>query len=298
MTSFEKFWNKIEHPRTANVFKIKMNIASEISFNFRGLHRIKITFWSIRCENSTSTINMSTSKVAAIFGAGPGNGAAFASRLLKEGYNVAVLSRSLDSITKLAASLGAKEKIRGYPCDVTSDDAVKSALEAIRNDFGSISCVIYNAGSGSFKPLEQWTADEITSNTNINASGLFRVATAAKAQLLESVNSGNNANIVVIGAGAATRGRPGTVGFAAGKAAQRSVAQSLARAWGPEKIHLSYIMIDGLIGTEQVRTSFNDKPYDFFLDPNDIANTIVNVMNQSPTTWTFEYDIRPFGETW
>jgi NAD(P)-dependent dehydrogenase (short-subunit alcohol dehydrogenase family) len=241
---------------------------------------------------------MSLSKVAAIFGAGPGNGAAFASRLLREGYNVAVLSRNLESITTLAASLGPEEKIRGYSCDVGSDDAVKTALDAIRKDFGSVSCVIYNAGSGSFKPFEQWTADEITSNTNINAAGLFRVATAAKAQLLDSVTSGNSANIVVIGAGAATRGRPGTVGFAAGKAAQRSVAQSLARAWGPEKIHVSYIMVDGLIGTDQVRAHFNDKPYDFFLDPNDIADTIVNVTNQSKTAWTFEYDIRPFGETW
>ena len=241
---------------------------------------------------------MSLTKVAAIFGAGPGNGAAFATRLLMEGYNVAVLSRSADSIVKLASSIGPEEKIRGYPCDVTSDEAVQSALTAIQNDFGSISCVIYNAGSGSFKPFEQWTADEITSNTNINAAGLFRVATAAKAQLLDSVSKGSNANIVVIGAGAATRGRPGTVGFAAGKAAQRSVAQSLARAWGPEKIHVSYIVIDGLIGTEQVKTRFNEKPDDYFLNPSDIADTIVNVTNQSRTAWTFEYDIRPFAESW
>lgn len=241
---------------------------------------------------------MSLTKVAAIFGAGPGNGAAFATRLLKEGYNVAVLSRSADSIVTLASSIGPEEKIRGYPCDVTSDEAVNSALMAIQNDFGSVSCVIYNAGSGSFKAFEQWTAEEITSNTSINAAGLFRVATAAKSQLLDSVNKGNNANIVVIGAGAATRGRPGTVGFAAGKAAQRSVAQSLARAWGPEKIHVSYIVIDGLIGTDQVKTRFNEKPDDYFLNPCDIADTIVNVTNQNRTAWTFEYDIRPFAESW
>jgi short-subunit dehydrogenase len=161
-----------------------------------------------------------------------------------------------------------------------------------------VTCVIYNAGSGSFKPFDQWTADEITINTNINAAGLFRVSTAAKPQLLSSVATRGTANIVVIGAGAATRGRPATVGFAAGKAAQRSVAQSLARAWGPEKIHVSYIMIDGLIGTSQVRSMFPDKPDDFFLDPSAIADSILNIVNQSRTAWTFEYDIRPFGENW
>ena len=243
---------------------------------------------------------MSVSKVAAIFGAGPGNGAAFASRLLKEGYRVAVLSRNADSMSKLAESLGSTETIRGYPCDVASDAAVQSALEAVRQDFGSISCVVYNAGSGSFKPIEQWTAEEITVNTNINAAGLFRVATGVKAQLLESINQGQIANIVVIGAGAATRGRPGTVGFAAGKAAQRSVAQSLARAWGPEKIHVSYVVIDGMVDNQKARSNnaASTKPDDFFLNPSDIADSVVNVTNQSRTAWTFEYDIRPFAETW
>jgi NAD(P)-dependent dehydrogenase (short-subunit alcohol dehydrogenase family) len=241
---------------------------------------------------------MSVPQVAAIFGAGPGNGAAFASRLLKEGYKVAVCSRSAESMAKLAGSLGSNNDVRGYPCDVGSDEAVKTALTAIENDFGPLSCVVYNAGSGGFKPIDQWTAEEITSNTNINASGLFRVATTVKPQLLRTISDGGKANIVVIGASAATRGRPATLGFAAGKAAQRSVAQSLARAWGPEKIHVSYIVIDGLIGTDAVKTMFSDKPDDFFLNPNDIAETIINVTNQNRTTWTFEYDIRPYGETW
>jgi NAD(P)-dependent dehydrogenase (short-subunit alcohol dehydrogenase family) len=245
-----------------------------------------------------SESEMNIARVAAVFGAGPGNGAAFAARLLKEGYNVAVLSRNAESMVKLAASLGPTDKVRGYPCDVGSDDAVQSALAAIQSEMGSVSCVVYNAGSGSFKPLEEWTAAEITTNTNINAAGLFRVATAVKPQLLECVGKDWSANIVVIGASAATRGRPGTVGFAAGKAAQRSVAQSLARAWGPEKIHISYVVIDGLVGTDQVRSAFSSKPEDFFLQPAEIANTIVNIVNQKPSAWTFEYDLRPYGETW
>jgi NADP-dependent 3-hydroxy acid dehydrogenase YdfG len=241
---------------------------------------------------------MSITRVAAIFGAGPGNGAAFAARLIKEGYSVAVLSRNADSMKKLAVSLGPTEKVRGYPCDVGSDEAVQTALETIKAELGSVSCVIYNAGSGSFKPFEQWTADDIASAANINAAGLFRVATAAKPQLLSSVDNNLNVNIVVIGAGAATRGRPATVGFAAGKAAQRSVAQSLARAWGPEKIHVSYVVIDGIVGTEKVKTIITNKPEDFFLNPDDIADAVTGVINQKSSAWTFEYDIRPYGESW
>lgn len=231
--------------------------------------------------------------VAAIFGAGPGNGAAFAARFLKEGYKVAVLSRNGEAMTKLAESLTGEA--RGYACDVSSDEAVVSAMASIEGDLGPVSTVIYNAGSGGFKPVDQWTASEITMAADINAAGLFRVATAAKAQLLKSPIGFSN--ICVVGAGAATRGRPMTVGFAAGKAAQRSVAQSLARAWGPEKIHVSYLIIDGMIDGAKAR-AFMNKPDDFYLQSDDIAEAIVNVVNQKPSAWTFEFDVRPFGETW
>jgi NADP-dependent 3-hydroxy acid dehydrogenase YdfG len=238
---------------------------------------------------------MSKSRVAAIFGAGAGNGAAFAKRFLREGYSVAVLSRSKDSMDTLAATLGPNDRVRGYPCDVTSDGDVAAALDAIRTDFGGpVSTVVYNAGSGAFKPFDQWQADEITAASNVNAAGLFRVAKAAKEQLVQS----DLANIVVVGAGAATRGRPMTVGFAAGKAAQRSVAQSLARAWGPEHIHVSYMIIDGMIDGDRARTVVPDKPADFFLQSDDIAEAIWNVVNQKKSAWTFEFDVRPFGETW
>jgi NAD(P)-dependent dehydrogenase (short-subunit alcohol dehydrogenase family) len=243
---------------------------------------------------------MSVSRVAAIFGAGPGNGAAFAARFLKEGYKVAVLSRNDATMQALATSLGPVDLVRGYSCDVASDEAVQSAFDSIQKDLGAVCTVVYNAsGGGGFKPMEAWAAADIVQSANINAAGLFRVATAAKPQLLQSSQNETvgTANLVVIGAGAATRGRPNTVGFAAGKAAQRSVAQSLARAWGPEKIHVSYMIIDGVIDNATTRM-YMKKPDDFFIQSSDLADAIVNIVNQKQSAWTFEFDVRPFGETW
>ncbi len=54
-------------------------------------------------------------------------------------------------------------------------------------------------------------------------------------------------NIIVVGAGTASRGRPGTLGFAAAKAAQRSICQSLARQLGPEGIHVAFLILDGVV---------------------------------------------------
>ena len=241
-----------------------------------------------------SSLTAAMTKVAAILGAGPGNGAAFARKFLAEGYKVAVCSRSADAMTTLATSLSSPDQVRGYPCDVTSDEAVQAAFSSIQKDLGPVSTVIYNAGSGGFKPTSEWTPAEVTQAADINAAGLFRAANAALPQM-ESLGGGT---IVVVGAGAATRGRPMTVGFAAGKAAQRSVAQSLARAWWPKKIHVCYMIIDGLIYGENAKSVVPDKPDDFFLHSEDIAEAIWNVANQNPSAWTFEFDVRPFGEQW
>jgi NAD(P)-dependent dehydrogenase (short-subunit alcohol dehydrogenase family) len=253
---------------------------------------VATTFFTL-LSSPIPTSEMSN-KVAAILGAGPGNGAAIAQKFLAEGYKVAVCSRNADAMNKLAESLGPSDKVRGYPCDVTSDAAVTCAFESIKQDLGAVSAVLYNAGSGGFKPVDQWSADEITKAADINAAGLFRAATAALPHF-ESLGGGN---IVVIGAGAALRGRPMTVGFAAGKAAQRSVAQSLARAWGPKKIHVSYIVVDGLVLSDQTKKLMPDKPDDFYLHSDAIAEAVWTLVNQKESAWTFELDVRPFGESW
>lgn len=255
---------------------------------------ISIVATTISLLSSPSSSSIMSNRVVAIFGAGPGNGAAFADKFLAEGYTVAVCSRNADAMNKLAESLGPPDKVRGYPCDVTSDTAVMLAFETIKKDLGPVSAVIYNAGSGGFKPVEQWSADEITKAADINAAGLYRAAMAALPHF-ESLGGGN---IVVIGAGAALRGRPMTVGFAAGKAAQRSVAQSLARAWGPKKIHVSYIVLDGIVMNDETKKFMPDKPDDFYLHSDAIAEAVWTLVNQKESAWTFELDVRPFGETW
>eukprot|EP00567_Pseudictyota_dubia_P009279 CAMPEP_0197437410 /NCGR_PEP_ID=MMETSP1175-20131217/4665_1 /TAXON_ID=1003142 /ORGANISM="Triceratium dubium, Strain CCMP147" /LENGTH=246 /DNA_ID=CAMNT_0042966929 /DNA_START=46 /DNA_END=786 /DNA_ORIENTATION=+ len=243
-----------------------------------------------------------TQRLAAIVGAGPGNGAAFARKFLAEGYKVALLSRKLDAMTDLAATMGPTELAKGYACDVTQDEDVNTAMASIQKDFGvPITTVIYNAGSGGFKPMEQWTPAEVTNAANINAAGLHRVALAAYPQFKEALKAEDitHTNLVVVGAGASTRGRPMTLGFAAGKAAQRSVAQSLARAWDPEKIHVSYMIVDGLIDTVPARSMMpKDTPDDFFLKTEDIAQVVYDITEQKPSAWTFEFDVRPFGEKW
>ena len=84
------------------------------------------------------------------------------------------------------------------------------------------------------------------------------------------------------------------------KAAQRSLAQSMARSLGPEGVHVSYLVIDGVIDTPRTRRTDwgRGMPDDFFLCPADVAQEVHTLAHQPKTAWTFEMDIRPFGEKW
>ena len=92
---------------------------------------------------------------------------------------------------------------------------------------------------------------------------------------------------------------PGTAVFAPTKAAQRILAQSLARELGPKGVHVAYVAIDTVIDTPWTREPFHsDKPDDFFSKPAAIAEEVFHVAHQDRSTWTFDLVVRPFAEKW
>ena len=97
---------------------------------------------------------------------------------------------------------------------------------------------------------------------------------------------------------ASRRGGPRTAAFAPAKAAQRSLAESMAHSLWPQGIHVALIVIDAVVDLPGTRRNMPDKPDSFFLKPDDMAATAVWLAQQPPSAWTFEVDVRPFGENW
>ncbi|HKC50073.1 MAG TPA: short-chain dehydrogenase, partial [Myxococcota bacterium] len=104
--------------------------------------------------------------------------------------------------------------------------------------------------------------------------------------------------IVVTGNTSAWRGKAGFAGFAPTKAAQRILAESLARSLGPLGVHVAYLVIDSVIDVPWTRRAFPDRPDDYFIQPAGIADAVHHVVHQERSAWTFELDLRPFGENW
>lgn len=230
-------------------------------------------------------------KVCAVIGIGPGNGKALVNRFSNEGYRVAMLSRSLDYSRELEQQY---PQAKAYQCDATDAEAVSRAFDDIREQLGPISTLVYNAGAGVFKNAEEASLDDFETTWRVNTFGLLVAARAALSQLREH----DQANLIAIGASASLRGKANTAPFASAKAAQRSLAQSLARQLGPEYIHVGYVIIDGVIDLPRTREMMPDKPDSFFLNADAIADSVWSLCQQDPSAWSFELDLRPFGERW
>lgn len=229
--------------------------------------------------------------VCAVVGIGPGNGAAIARRFGEGGYRLALLARSTDLSEKLAAEL---DDARAYACDATDEAAVAACFEAIRKDLGEVSVLVYNAGAGAWGTVEEIGADDFERSWRVNALGSLL---AAK-QVIPAMKSAGEGSIVFIGATASRRGVAGTAAFAPAKAAQRSLAESMARHLWPAGIHVALVVIDGVVDLERTRRQMPDKPDEFFVQPAGVAEIVYRLTTQDRSAWSFEVEARPFGENW
>jgi len=236
---------------------------------------------------------MMTSKVCMVTGVGEGNGRSIARRFAREGYRVAMLARTRETLDEIEAEIDGS---RGYVCDVTDIGAVSSTVAAVRDGLGPIDVFVHNAGSGVFADFLSTTADQMEAAWRTNTMGLFVLGQAAAEDMLKR----DGGSIVVVGATAALRGGANFTPFASAKASQRSLAQSMARGLGPKGVHVSYVVIDGVIDIPRVRAMdwTKDMPNHAFLLPDEIADAIWYLTEQPRSTWTFELDLRPYRETW
>jgi NAD(P)-dependent dehydrogenase (short-subunit alcohol dehydrogenase family) len=234
---------------------------------------------------------MTTKKVCVVIGVGPGNGSALSRRFAKEGYAVALLARTTETSAPLAATLADS---RAYACDATEATSVARAFEAIERDMGSVHTLVYNAGSGTWGTVEEIEAAALEGALRVNALGLLLAAQ----RVIPAMKHQGEGNIVVIGATSSRRGVARTAAFAPAKAAQKSLTESMARHLWPQNIHVSLIIVDGVVDLPRTRAMMKGKPDEFFIAPDDVAGTAFHLTNQPRSAWSFEVEARPFKESW
>jgi NAD(P)-dependent dehydrogenase (short-subunit alcohol dehydrogenase family) len=229
--------------------------------------------------------------VCAVTGVGPGNGAAIARRFAQDGHALALLARSTPYAAALAAELdGAK----AYACDVGNETAVAATFARIAKELGPVETLVCNAGSGVWGDVEHISPADFEATWRVNALGTLLAAQ----QVIPGMRQRSRGNIIVIGATASRRGGVRSAAFAPAKAAQRSLAESMARSLWPAGIHVALVIIDGVVDLERTRQAMPDKPDSFFVQPGAVAATVHWLSEQDRSAWSFEVEARPFAEHW
>ncbi|VIO71237.1 SDR family NAD(P)-dependent oxidoreductase [Bradyrhizobium ivorense] len=232
-----------------------------------------------------------TAPVCLITGVGPGTGSALARKFAEGGYRVAMLARNEERLAALEKQLpGAK----GYRCDVSDLAQIETVAAAVERDLGSPDVVIHNAVGGGFGTFREIDPQLLNRNFQVNTMGLLHLAR----RFAPAMISAGKGAIVATGNTSALRGKAGFAGFAPTKAAQRILAEAMARDLGPQGVHVAYVVIDAVIDLEWTRKRWPDRPDDFFIKPAAIASEIWHVVHQERSAWSFNVEIRPFGEAW
>ena len=229
-------------------------------------------------------------KVCLVTGVGPGTGTAIARRF-SDDYQVAMLARNADRLDSIAAQT---PNAHAFPCDVTDAAALEASVAAVSAQLGTPDVVVHNAVGGAFGEFTAIDPAVLERNFAINTVALLRLGQLVAPAMVER---GSGA-IICTGNTAAYRGKPTFAGFAPTKAAQRILAESMARTLGPKGIHVAYLAIDAVIDLQWTRRRSPDAPDDFFCKPDDIAGEVWHLAHQPKSAWTFDVWIRPFGENW
>jgi short-subunit dehydrogenase len=229
--------------------------------------------------------------IAVVTGVGPGTGAAIVRRFARGGYSVAMLARNRDRLAQLESEIAGAHS---YPCDVTNEEQIDSTIAAVRSNLGMPKVLIHNAVGGAFGNFLTIDPQILNQNFQVNTMALLHLARRLAPAMIEQ---GDGA-IIASGNTSAIRGKANFAGFAPTKAAQRILAESMARELGPKGVHVAYVLIDAVIDLAWTRKRWPEAPDGFFIKPAAIADEIWHVAHQDRSAWSFNVEVRPFGETW
>lgn len=223
---------------------------------------------------------------AAIAGGGGAVGRALAEAFLSRGYQVAAGARARPRLLEALQGLDvATEEV-----DVTDAQSVARWRRAT----GEVDVLVYNVGRLDLGPLAEIDERSFRASFEQNALGAFL---CAKAFLPDLAARGAGA-MVFLGATSSVRGSPRGHAFSMSKHALRGLASSLAHEFGPRGVHVSHLVIDGKIWSPASERRFPGLARETCLEPSAVAQTVLHLVEQPASSWTFEADLRPASERW
>lgn len=228
-------------------------------------------------------------KSAVVTGSTRGIGLAIARALLDRGARVFICSRNREEVERTTGSLRSEygESVRGAPCNVRSYEDVSSLFREVKNAFGTLDILVNNAGVGSHGYVEQAAVEDWNATIETNLSGVFYCCREALPLMKPS-----GGYIVNIGSLAGTHAHPGSAAYAASKFGLIGFSEALMQEVRYDHIRVSCVM-PGSVNTSFGRGGGLDSGATWKLLPDDIAATVVNLLEMDPRALASRVEIRP-----
>ncbi|CAI7651867.1 unnamed protein product [Penicillium bialowiezense] len=244
---------------------------------------------------------MASKALAIIAGVGPGTGASIARKFAKS-YSVVVLARNPDNYDPVVQEINSSGgQAVGISTDVSDSKSVNAAFDKIAEQYPSqkVAAAIFNPGGGFVrKPFLELTEADYATALASQGQGAFNFAQRSIPLLLAAREASEYPpTLIFTGATASLKGSANFAAFASGKFALRALAQSLAREFGPQGLHVSHTIIDGVIDIPRTKAWVFEHE-DAKLSPDAIADSYWYLHTQPRTTFAFELDLRPYIEKW
>ena len=241
---------------------------------------------------STTTSSTPRDRVAVITGASSGIGEATARALHTAGYAVALLARRGDRIDALAAELG--DGALAVQADVTDRDSLVAAADRVRDELGSASVLVNNAGVMLLGPFSTDQRDDYRQMIEINLLGAITTTEV----FLDQLTSGEG-DIVNTSSVAGRTARAGNGVYAATKWGINGWSESLRQELQPA-VRVALIE-PGVVATElpthitheQTNTSVNEMYAEATVTADDVAEVIAFTLSRPRHLAINEILLRP-----
>lgn len=210
-----------------------------------------------------------------ITGYGPGLGEALKQQFETNDYQVIGLSRSSE-----------------ISADLTDTESTQAAFGEVKQTYGAPTVLVHNVAElvrGEFEALSSNDFERAWRSIVLSAVNVCH-------SVIPMMLAQGQGTIILTGATASTRGSAGFAPFSSAKFALRGLAQSLAREFQSQGIHIVHTVLDGIIWSDLSRQRFPSIEQQNCLLPEDIAQVYYDLVQQKPSTWSHELDLRPQSE--
>ncbi|MBE5318322.1 SDR family oxidoreductase [Pedobacter sp. MR2016-19] len=226
-------------------------------------------------------------KVALITGGSKGIGFGIAESLLKEGYKVAITSRTIDSANQAASQLVAHGDVLAIEADVVDFKSQQDAVNLILEKWGQLDVLIANAGVGHFAPVDELDINLWKETIDTNLTGVFYSIKASVEEIKKT-----KGHIFTISSLAGTNFFAGGSAYNASKFGLTGFTQSIMLDLRKYGVKVSTIM------PGSVASHFNDHQPNaeddaWKIQPEDMGKLIVDLLAMPARTLPSKVEIRP-----